>query len=310
MLVLDAASLEQVANALSPGSRVVRIQPLGGGLTALIHAIDVETASGESVRLVVRRARAPEDEGYDRGEREFLLLHRLFELRLPVPEPLWFGRVDGAPSLVMRRITGRPLLAPADPKGWAGQLARTMAAIHSVSPDRLGDLWRPATFGTDPEMRWDRWHAALARSGLLTERVEAAMARAPRGVRTSPPCLIHGDYWAGNTIWSRGRLRAVVDWEDAGFGSRGYDVAYCRLDIALSVGRRTEEDFLAAYREASGLAMEGQWFWDLLAADRPMPDPAAWIPAWHALGHRRLTPQLVRQRLRAFVERALREGGS
>jgi Ser/Thr protein kinase RdoA (MazF antagonist) len=129
----------------------------------------------------------------------------------------------------------------------------------------------------------------------------------PEGVKAGPQALIHGDFWAGNTLWVRGRLVGVVDWESAGFGSRGYDVAYCRLDIALSVGRSTADAFLEAYRRSSGLPMEGQWCWDLLAADRPMPDSSVWIPAWHALGHRSLTPGLVRRRLRAFVERAARE---
>lgn len=189
-------------------------------------------------------------------------------------------------------------------------MARTLAGIHAVPPEGLGELWRPAIFGADSELRWDRWREALAGSGSLTNRVEAAIADVSDEVRTSPPCLIHGDFWAGNTVWTRERLRAVIDWEDAGFGSRGYDVAYCRLDIALSVGRRAADDFLSSYRAASGLPMDGQWFWDLLAADRPMPDPAVWIPAWWALGHRSLTPRLVRRRLRAFIERAAREGES
>jgi aminoglycoside phosphotransferase (APT) family kinase protein len=276
---------------------------------ALTQALDIATAKGVRVSLVVRRLGSP-GLGPAAAEREFRFLHRLFELGLPVPEPMWFGSVDGLPTVVMTRVPGRPLLQPKDPKSWAKQLARTQAAIHSVLPEQLGDVGRPAEFGADPEVRWDRWTEAMAGSGLLTRRIEAAMARVSPEVRASLFCLIHGDYWAGNTIWTRGRLRAVVDWEDAGFGSRGYDVAYCRLDIALSVGRRAADDFLASYREASGLAMDGQWFWDLMAADRPMPDPSVWIPAWHALGHRSLTPPLVRRRLRAFIERAAREGES
>lgn len=305
---MDLRSLAEVANAVSLGSRVVRVRTLGGGLMALTHALDIVTARGDRVPLVLRRSRS-KALGPETAEREFRLLDRLFELRLPVPEPIWFGSVDGLPTVVMARVPGRPLLQPKDPKSWATQLARAQAAIHEVTPEQLGDVRRPAEFGADPDLRWDRWREAMAGSGLLTSRVEAAMARVSPEVRASPACLIHGDYWAGNTIWTRGRLRAVVDWEDAGLGSRGYDVAYCRLDIALSVGSRAADEFLASYREASGFPIDGQWFWDLLAADRPMPDPAVWIPAWWALGHRSLTPRLVRRRLRAFIERAAREGG-
>ena len=276
-----------------------------------MQAVDLDAPEGRRLRLVVRRYRPEFDQGSETARRESLLLTRLLECGLPVPEPVWLdaeGSFLGLPTLVMARLPGRPLLEPKDPVDWANQLAGALARLHALPPDRFADVGVPSRFGASPGIRWDRWSEAMSGSGSLRNRVEAAMAMVPADLRSARRCLIHGDYWAGNTLWVRGRLTGILDWEGAGLGTQGYDVAYCRLDIALSLGRRIADRFLRCYRDASGLPMEGQWFWDLLAADRPMPDPSAWIPAWRALGNRNLTPQLVRRRLRAFIERAVREG--
>ena len=50
------------------------------------------------------------------------------------------------------------------------------------------------------------------------------------------PVLVHGDFWAGNTLWQRHRLTGIVDWEMVARASRGYDVGYTHMDLALSVG--------------------------------------------------------------------------
>jgi hypothetical protein len=76
-------SLAEVAQAISPGSRVVRVRRLGGGLTASMHAVDLATPSGGGIPLVVRRYRAEYDQGAGTAKRESLLLTRLIECGMP-----------------------------------------------------------------------------------------------------------------------------------------------------------------------------------------------------------------------------------
>src|SRR5437867_1569513 len=100
---LDQRSLAELANAVSPGSRVLRVRRLGGGLTALMHAVDLDAPGGRRLRLVVRRYRPEFDQGSETARRESLLLTRLLACGLPVPEPVWLdaeGSFLGLPTLV------------------------------------------------------------------------------------------------------------------------------------------------------------------------------------------------------------------
>jgi aminoglycoside phosphotransferase (APT) family kinase protein len=63
---------------------------------------------------------------------------------------------------------------------------------------------------------------------------------------------VHFDFWPGNVLWRRNRVSAIVDWSSARPGDLRFDVAQCRLDIALLLGTQAADSFLDAY--AAGLA--------------------------------------------------------
>jgi aminoglycoside phosphotransferase (APT) family kinase protein len=110
------------------------------------------------------------------------------------------------------------------------------------------------------------------------------------------PFLVHGDFHAGNVHWVGRRIAGVIDWEVARWGPAAADVAYCYMDLALAGGRRTAQQFLAAYINRAG-NVPGFDVWLLLAILRPLPDPARWLPSYEGAGWRGLTSTLLRRRL-------------
>jgi aminoglycoside phosphotransferase (APT) family kinase protein len=114
-------------------------------------------------------------------------------------------------------------------------------------------------------------------------------------VAVGPPpaneaCLIHRDYHPGNTLWSRGRLVGVVDWNFASWGSPSVDLGHMRVNLATDLGPAWADEFLAAYRALTGF--EHHPWWDLAAMVDVLPE---WDPE----------PGPEVDRLEAFVAAAL-----
>lgn len=91
------------------------------------------------------------------------------------------------------------------------------------------------------------------------------------------PKLVHLDYWPGNVLWDRGRIAAIVDWEEAAYGDPGIDVAYCRMEMCLSGMGEVADMFLETYEAQAGRQVANPGFWELAAAARPMFNPRGWI---------------------------------
>ena len=92
--------------------------------------------------------------------------------------------------------------------------------------------------------------------------------------------MIHTDYWAGNTVWSDGRLQAIIDWDYGCLGDPAFDVAYMWMDLSI-VGRRPlGEQFILDYEEISGVETTNLKAYQLLALSRPLPDLGRWFPFW------------------------------
>ncbi|HEY3111011.1 MAG TPA: phosphotransferase [Chloroflexota bacterium] len=303
-----AAALAALRDALLPGGRVGPVRRLSGGLDHGMHALDLIAADGARRRLVLRRypderlRRRP-----DAAEREYRVLSLLGELGLPAPRPVWLdaaGALLGQPALVTTRLPGRALIAPADLADWTAQLGRTLVALHTAPLHG-----RDVGFLEDPG-----WIAEYVRRGPPAAdvaahsdgaRVWSAVRHLWPGISLTTPALVHGDYWAGNTLWRRGRLVGVVDWGGCTVGDPGWDVCCCRVDLAMLIGPEAPDLFLQAYERALGRAVPHLAFWDLVGVTAALPDPARWLPGYQDLGRTDLTPELMRARLRAFVADAL-----
>jgi aminoglycoside phosphotransferase (APT) family kinase protein len=134
---------------------------------------------------------------------------------------------------------------------------------------------------------------------LREGRIRAALARAWPPPGRNGPVLLHGDFWPGNTLWRYGKLAAVIDWEDAGYGDPLADLANGRLEIAMLLGTAAMREFTRHYRALMGsLDYTGLPAWDLCAALRPAGKMASWGLDAAALGrmrraHREFTGQAL-----------------
>ncbi len=203
------------------------------------------------------------------------------------------GRWSKYPTSLISWLDGQPDITPADPRGWARELGRALAALHTVPTERLAEL--PSVFD---------------RSGGSQEILAGPLAaevrsRWPQVVR-SPEVLAHCDYWSGNVVWRDGRLTGIVDWSDGSRGPRGFDLGWCRLDLVLLFDEQIADDFLAAYEAATGQAVGEMRLWDTWAVARSDDEVESWAPNYLPLGRADLDEDQLRRRHAQWTAR-LRE---
>ena len=120
------------------------------------------------------------------------------------------------------------------------------------------------------------------------------------------PRLIHNDFWPGNTVWSRGKLVGIVDWEGPVLSEPAFDVAYCRMDLTFIFGATIANRFRSHYESVVGARLNAPHFWDLLVATQELPDPTAhYLPGYHDLGRTDITYPESRRRYQNIITQAL-----
>lgn len=195
--------------------------------------------------------------------------------------------LDGAwskyPTTLISWLDGEADIVPGDPDGWTAQLARTLAVMHALPGEELSSL---------PSLLDQRGGSREVLSGPLAERVASDWAT----IAASPEVLTHGDYWSGNVIWRDGLLSGVVDWSGATRGPRGFDVAWCRLDLYLLFDQRLADLFLAAYEDAAGQTFVDIAMWDAWALARSHGFVESWVANYLPLGRADLDGDALRRR--------------
>jgi aminoglycoside phosphotransferase (APT) family kinase protein len=203
------------------------------------------------------------------------------------------GRWSKYPTSLVSWLDGQPDITPTDPSGWARELGRALAVVHTVPSERLVEL--PSVFD---------------RGGGSQEILEGPLAAEVRSrwseVVASPEVLTHGDYWSGNVVWRDGRLAGVVDWSSGARGPRGFDLGWCRLDLVLLFDERIADDFLAAYEAGIGEAVGEVRLWDCWAVARSDDGVGSWVPNYRPLGRADLDEDELRRRHAQWTAR-LRE---
>jgi aminoglycoside phosphotransferase (APT) family kinase protein len=301
--LLSEESARALLDVIVPGSVVLTIDSLPGSFSNYTHLVGARSADGSDFRVVVRRYAV--FGSYDRGEkarREFKTLELCQEYGIPAPRPLYLdeeGAILGIPGIVTDHVPGEMVLSPGGPLDCARTMATVLAKIHSVSGDARAQSF---LLDANAEATW------FARSEAVPDYMAAhsdgaAVWQAVRDllpdVQPVPPMLVHIDYWLGNVLWDRGRITAVVDWEEAACGDPGIDVAYCRMDMFLNgMGPQVADEFLTVYEAEMGQRVANLGFWELAAAARPMFNPAGWI-----------AEPLVQERFGQFIADARRRAG-
>lgn len=117
--------------------------------------------------------------------------------------------------------------------------------------------------------------------------------------------FVHGDLWAGNTLWQDNSYVATIDWEAAGAGSYGVDLGSLRLDAALLHGASAPTDVLAGWVGESRQQPENLAYWDIVAALNTPAEMTDFTPAVHQAGRVDLDGAVLTNRRDQFHAAAL-----
>lgn len=200
-------------------------------------------------------------------DREYRVMRALGDTE--VPSAIMYAlcedeAVIGTSFFVMEYVQGRifwnvqlPKLEPAERQAIYEELARVLAAIHSVDVGAVGlsDYGRPDAYVARQVKRWTKQYLASQTADVeaMNTLIEWLPANIPDDEATA---LVHGDYRLDNIIFHprEPRALAVIDWELSTLGHPLSDLAYtCMLyDVMLpKIGGLAGVDF-----EKSGIPDE------------------------------------------------------
>ncbi|MGD1050097.1 MAG: aminoglycoside phosphotransferase family protein [Solirubrobacteraceae bacterium] len=283
----SAGALDEVRRLAGPSAVIVDVARLPGGQHADTWRVDTATPAFSAV---VRQFPIG-DAGARHEQRVLQTLDGLQGLAPVLLGQDLDARWSPHPTTVISRLDGEPDITPSDPLSWARELGHALALVHGVSGDRLAGL--PSVFdgrGSQAEL-----------SGPLAAKVRSRWSQ----IVESPERLSHCDYWSGNVVWRGGRLAGIVDWSGAACGPRGYDVAWCRLDLLLLFDERIADVFLAAYEAAIGQTAGDAVIWDAWAAARSHDTVETWTANYAPLGRGDLNEHELRRRHSLWTTRLL-----
>jgi len=268
--------------------------------------VDVLT-SEDGEKLVLKRFWLPEaGESSSPALSEFRALTRAREAGVPAPTPLWLDETGLFPerAVVTSYVAGRPLIEPDDEADWAAQLAEALHRLHGIRISEPDHALFPDLGANDPHRSWDEIADVLERHDR-GRQIWVALTGRRNQLEEVPVVYTHHDFWPGNTLWVDQELVAIIDWEGGCIADPALDVACCAFDIRMLGLDQAASHFVESYRQVSGLQLVNLGFWQLLAACRPMPDIAIWVPGWHSLGFP-ITIDEARSRHDKLIDDALR----
>ena len=282
MVPLDRGRAEVLLAPALAGARVLRLEPLTGGLTNSNYRVTLADAPHDV--LIRFYQRDPKEAKKERA------LARLVASRVPVPQFLHLDADAETPYAVLEWVDGAMLeaLVPAlDERSLADTgraVGRTLAAIHSFVFGCAGffdetleimpftGAFKMSAFLA--ECLIDGPGAAHVGSALARRVVDHATAHERNLARwEAPPRLTHFDFNGSNILMrqenGRWAVAAVLDWEFAASASPANDFGNL-LRPPLGERRGFAESMADGYREAGGELPED---WRALAR---LADLTAW----------------------------------
>lgn len=222
---------------------LTRLRWLRGGSSSALHALWFDDGSSAVLRRYVLPSVIEEEPDLVPHEVAALEAARRSSVRIPVVLAAdETGTEADVPAVLMSRLPGRVIWAPASLEAWLRGLAVSPAMLSVTPPPRTLPPFRPyppASWEPPTRMRdrslWDRAIELFHSEALDSDRV-----------------LLHRDYHPGNVLWSRGQLSGVVDWQAACVGPPSVDAAWCRINLIRRFGTEVADRFIRVWEQVSG----------------------------------------------------------
>jgi aminoglycoside phosphotransferase (APT) family kinase protein len=231
LTLTSARALDRPAERIRPAAvALVRGYVEKSGLRAVVigHSKDpnakltmmlISPRSGQAVLAVKAPTSDIAGDAVEAEMRMLMALHKVCPASLAqsIPRVVDVVEFEGRTALVTTAVAGtsmttsylrwrhtaRPALVAGDFTAAGAWLARLQEATAGGSaPLETGEGMVPrlqARFAGDEELEADLERLATLRAGLRSNAV--------------PRCAVHGDFWMGNVLLSRGFASGVVDWE-------------------------------------------------------------------------------------------------
>jgi len=265
------ASLRAVLDCWSLG-QLVSVARATGGATNLVYR--VEASSGVCFLRVYRRADRPT------ALREHALIEHVCARGIPAPLPLESRSgetvLDGAGQLcaLYSAARGVQLGAAELSREQVSSAGKALARLHAATRE-LADVgyvrWNLAWDGPAWVERLVRVEQALLTAGIADATDEWALRRLREQRRwlQEPACaqayapsfpaqVTHGDYQPANWFFEGPVFSGIIDWEQAAFMPRAYEVARA-AGFLFAGGSTLASVFLAAYVAESGIEPAELW---------------------------------------------------
>ena len=260
---------------ITKASKVEGVSRLSGGASRETWRF---VADGRPLILQRQRSGDVRDMGV-----EARVLRAAFAAGVRVPELLHSGSMGdadnplGASYMILEHVEGETIARKilrddtfaSARKVLVGDLARSLAALHTIEPDAIGGL--PSTDQVQ------QYRETLDGLNTTLGQAHPAFELAFRWLESNRPtesrrALVHGDFRLGNVMVDQDGLRAVLDWELAHIGDPMEDLGWLcvrawRFGSKHPVaGVGAYEELIRAYQEASGLTADREeirW-WEVL----------------------------------------------
>ncbi|MHA5048434.1 alpha/beta fold hydrolase [Streptomyces sp. SD15] len=293
-----AATRGWVAKRLPDGGGSVRESvALRGGWSSQMRRLTLDDGTGLVLRSFVKpffRRHAP---GLLAREASVLTLLAPYQ-DVPAPE-LYAVDADAEhcdhPSLLMSLLPGSVRVDEDDLERRIDLLARQLVRIHAVVPENRPRVYQP----------WTSPERVRTPAGALWDRAVDVIRREPPAYEG---CFLHRDFHPGNVLFSGAgdtlRISGVVDWVETSWGPADLDVAHCSTALALLHGEAYGLGFRERYEAHGGRRPaddDSHLFWRLLDALAYSPDAEKLAVPWRELGRAELTPDVLGERLTAYV---------
>ncbi len=271
---------------------LVDTRRLGGGAIQENWAMEAVFSGGrlDGRHRLVLRTDAPSRIAPSHGRvEEFRILSVAFATGVRVPEPIALcadPELLGRPFYVMRYLAGeaRGIRIVRDPRvrqraeALLDELARQLALIHTIRPPHPDLAFLPPPQDSPARRRIDQYRSYLDSIGAAEPVLEHALRRLELEAPPSAEIVLaHADFRTGNFLVEEGRLRAILDWEFAGWSDPvedlGWFCARCWRFGAIereAGGIGDREVFVRAYERASGRRVDRHLllYWETMATLR------------------------------------------